>query len=82
VKDLTQLQTGSVSSGVNRLRTRKYVINNKRNHHSHEDLSHPHLTSVSRIRDTADSSISRRGFLGLAAASIFLVHGDDFCPLN
>ena len=52
-------------------------MNSKKNQHSHEDLSHPYLKTVSRIRDTAASGISRREFLGLAAASIFLVHGDD-----
>jgi hypothetical protein len=38
---------------------------------------HLYLTSRSRTHDTADSSISRRGFLGFAAASIFLAHADQ-----
>jgi hypothetical protein len=57
-------------------------MSTKKNHHNHEDLSHSYLTSVWRIRDTPTSSISRRGFLGLAAPFIFMVHGDDFCALN
>jgi predicted aldo/keto reductase-like oxidoreductase len=50
------------------------------NQHSQEDSFHPSLRSVSRTNDTADSSISRRGFLGFAAASIFLAHADQPSP--
>ena len=57
-----------------------YVMNSKNNHHSHEDFSHSNLTSVSRTRESADANISRRGFLGFAAASIFLGHADQQAP--
>src|ERR1700680_2361972 len=55
-------------------------MNSRNNHHSHEDLSHSNLTSVSRTRESADANISRRGFLGFAAASIFLAHADQQAP--
>jgi predicted aldo/keto reductase-like oxidoreductase len=52
-------------------------MNNQKNQQSQEDSSHPHFTSVSGTDDTADSGISRRGFLGFAAASVFLAHADQ-----
>jgi predicted aldo/keto reductase-like oxidoreductase len=52
-------------------------MNSKKNRQNQELLSHPYPVSVSRTHDTADSGISRRGFLGLAAASIFLAHADE-----
>jgi aryl-alcohol dehydrogenase-like predicted oxidoreductase len=52
-------------------------MNNKKNQQSQEGSSHLYRTSVSRTHDTADSGISRRGFLGFAAASIFLAHADQ-----
>jgi predicted aldo/keto reductase-like oxidoreductase len=52
-------------------------MNDRNNHPSQEGSSHPYLTSRSRTHDTADSSISRRGFLGFAAASIFLARTDQ-----
>jgi predicted aldo/keto reductase-like oxidoreductase len=52
-------------------------MNSKKNRQNQEILSHPHPVSVSRTHGTADSSISRRGFLGLAAASIFVAHADQ-----
>jgi aryl-alcohol dehydrogenase-like predicted oxidoreductase len=57
-----------------------YVMNNKKNRQLKQDSLHPRLASASRTRDTADSSISRRGFLGVAAASIFLAHADQQVP--
>jgi predicted aldo/keto reductase-like oxidoreductase len=55
-------------------------MNNERHQQSQEDSSRPSLTSVSRTEDTADSGISRRGFLGFAAASIFIAHADQQVP--
>src|SRR5580693_827931 len=52
-------------------------MNNQKNQQSQEDSSHPHLTSVSGSHDKADSGISRRGFLGFAAASIFLANAEQ-----
>jgi len=52
-------------------------MNDRNNQPSQEGSSHPYLTSRSRTHDTEDSSISRRGFLGFAAASIFLAHVDQ-----
>jgi predicted aldo/keto reductase-like oxidoreductase len=46
-------------------------MNSKKKHRDHEGLSHSKLTLLSRTHDTGDSGISRRGFLGFAAASIF-----------
>jgi len=55
-------------------------MNNKKNRQGKEDSLHPHLASASRTHDAGDSSISRRGFLGFAAASIFLAHADQQAP--
>jgi predicted aldo/keto reductase-like oxidoreductase len=52
-------------------------MNHKRNQQLKEDSLHTHLASASRTHPTADTSISRRGFLGFAAASIFLAHADQ-----
>jgi predicted aldo/keto reductase-like oxidoreductase len=52
-------------------------MNNQKNQQSQEGSSHLYLTSGSRTHGTEDSSISRRGFLGFAAASIFLAHADQ-----
>ena len=49
-------------------------MNDKKNQHSLVDLHDPYLTSASRTPDTTDSRISRRGFLGFAAAHYFLAH--------
>ena len=51
-------------------------MDNKRNQQDHEDSPNPHLLPGLRVHDTADASISRRGFLGFTAASIFLAHAD------
>jgi predicted aldo/keto reductase-like oxidoreductase len=52
-------------------------VDNQKNQQSQEVSSYPYLTPVSRTPDTADAGISRRGFLGFAAASIFLAHADQ-----
>jgi predicted aldo/keto reductase-like oxidoreductase len=51
-------------------------VNNKKNQPTREDSTHPYLAPVSRAQEAADDSISRRGFLGFAAASIVLAHAD------
>ncbi|HXL21302.1 MAG TPA: aldo/keto reductase [Candidatus Dormibacteraeota bacterium] len=55
-------------------------MNNKKNQQSQEDSLHPHLAPAPRTHEAADSGISRRGFLGFAAASIFLSHADQQVP--
>jgi predicted aldo/keto reductase-like oxidoreductase len=52
-------------------------MNDKGNQPCQEDSRHPDLASVSITHDAADTGISRRGFLGFAAASIFLAHSDQ-----
>jgi predicted aldo/keto reductase-like oxidoreductase len=52
-------------------------MDDKKNQQSQEDSLHPHLAQASRIHEAVDSSISRRGFLGLAAASIFMAHAEQ-----
>jgi predicted aldo/keto reductase-like oxidoreductase len=53
---------------------------NKRNQQGQEKSLHPHLAPPSRTQETVDTGISRRGFLGFAAASIFLAHADQQSP--
>ena len=55
-------------------------MNNKKNQTSQRDSCHPHVSSVPRTNDSADAGISRRGFLGFAAASIFLAHTERQSP--
>jgi aryl-alcohol dehydrogenase-like predicted oxidoreductase len=55
-------------------------MNIKKDQHRQEHLPHPSLASVPRTKDVADAEISRRGFLGFAAASIFLAHADQPSP--
>jgi uncharacterized protein len=55
-------------------------MDDKRNQQSQEDSLHPHLAPASRIHEAVDSSISRRGFLGFAAASIFMAHAEPQSP--
>src|SRR5467141_649476 len=62
----------SIPPGVRRLKKR-YVMAHKKNQHGQEDSPHPYLAPVPRTKDAAEAGISRRGFLGIAAASIFLV---------
>jgi predicted aldo/keto reductase-like oxidoreductase len=52
-------------------------LNNKKNEQNQENSFHPHLASASRSEEDIDAGISRRGFLGFAAASIFLAHSDQ-----
>jgi len=47
-------------------------MNDEKNQSSQEKVYVPHLSATSPDHDPAASSISRRGFLGSAAASIFL----------
>src|SRR5208282_5909176 len=67
------------SSGSARWK-RRCVMNNKKNHPSRENSSHPYLAPVQRTDDTAAASVSRRGFLGFAAASIFLAQAEPQPP--
>jgi uncharacterized protein len=55
-------------------------MSDKKNQFSQEDVHQPYLTSVSPTRGTADSSISRRGFLGFAAAAYFSAHAGRQVP--
>jgi predicted aldo/keto reductase-like oxidoreductase len=55
-------------------------MNSKKNRHGREELQHPNLAPDSETNDTADSSISRRGFLGFAVASLFLGRTDQQVP--
>jgi len=55
-------------------------MNNTKNERSQEDSLHLRLASVSRTQEAADAGISRRGFLGFAAASILLAHTDQQSP--
>ena len=52
----------------------------KENHQSQEDLPRPHIASAPLTDDAADTGISRRGFLGFAAASILMAHADQPFP--
>jgi predicted aldo/keto reductase-like oxidoreductase len=56
------------------------IMNSKQNRHRGEDPRHPDLAPDSESNITADSGISRRGFLGFAAASILLAHADQQSP--
>src|SRR5580704_18113492 len=55
-------------------------MKNKKNQGNQEDSPHPHLAEGSRTHEAADSGISRRGFLGFAAASVFMAHADQQVP--
>ena len=55
-------------------------MSKKKKQLSEKDSRHPNLSSVPRTNDSADANISRRGFLGLAAASIFLLHTEGQSP--
>ena len=47
-------------------------MDHKKNQQGQEDSPHPDPALVSKTNDAADASVSRREFLGFAAASIFL----------
>jgi predicted aldo/keto reductase-like oxidoreductase len=55
-------------------------MSDKNGQSNQEDARHPNLMPVSRAHDAADGGISRRRFLGFAAASIFLAHADQQAP--
>ena len=55
-------------------------MKNKKNQQGQEDSPHPCFASDSTAHDSADSGISRRGFLGFAAASIFMAHAEQQVP--
>src|ERR1700724_831813 len=68
-----QSTDSSEANGLNR----RCVMNNTKNERTQEDSLHSRLASVSRTQEAADAGISRRGFLGFAAASILLAHTDQ-----
>jgi uncharacterized protein len=49
-------------------------MENNNNQYGRHDSRHPDRVSVPSSHDASDDSMSRRGFLGLAAASILLAH--------
>jgi hypothetical protein len=51
-----------------------------KNQPGQEDPLHPHLASVSQTQEAGETGISRRGFLGFAAASILLAHAEQQSP--
>jgi predicted aldo/keto reductase-like oxidoreductase len=55
-------------------------MDNEKNQQNQEGLLRRNLASASRTQETPDSGISRRGFLGAAAAWIFLAHADRKSP--
>jgi aryl-alcohol dehydrogenase-like predicted oxidoreductase len=55
-------------------------MKNKKDQQGQEDSPHPGFASDSRAHDSADSGISRRGFLGFAAASVFMAHAGQQVP--
>src|SRR5258708_29190288 len=59
---------------------RRYVMDQKKNQQGQEDSPHPYLAPVPRTNDAADAGISRRGFLGFAAASLPLAHAEQQSP--
>jgi predicted aldo/keto reductase-like oxidoreductase len=55
-------------------------MNRKKDQPGREESPRPDLASASRVQGSADDHISRRGFLGFAAASILLAHVDQKVP--
>jgi predicted aldo/keto reductase-like oxidoreductase len=55
-------------------------MDNKKNQPSQEHSWHSYPVPASKTSDAADSGISRRGFLGFAAASILFAHGAQQPP--
>jgi predicted aldo/keto reductase-like oxidoreductase len=49
-------------------------MNNEKNRQSQEDSLRPSLSPASGAQEQEDAGISRRGFLGFAAASLFAAH--------
>src|SRR5208282_1623074 len=60
--------------------TRRYAMKNREKQQSQEDFVRPYLASALRTDNASDAGISRRGFLGLAAASIFMAHAEPQSP--
>ena len=55
-------------------------MNNKKYQQNQEDSLRQHPAETSRTHEGADNEISRRGFLGFAAASIFLAQAAQQAP--
>ncbi len=55
-------------------------MDHEKTHQGQEDSTHPYLAPVPRTNEAADPGISRRGFLGFAAASILLAHAEQQPP--
>ena len=55
-------------------------MNDQKNHARQEKVDDAHLAVTSPNHDSAHSGISRRGFIGFAAASIFLTGTDQQAP--
>jgi len=55
-------------------------MKDKNNQYSQEDVHHRYLTPVWSTSGTAGPCISRRGFLGFAAAAYFSAHADRQAP--
>jgi predicted aldo/keto reductase-like oxidoreductase len=55
-------------------------MNSKKNRHKREGRQDPDRAPDSVTNDAADSGISRRGFLGVAVASILMAHADQPSP--
>src|SRR5258708_28792932 len=55
-------------------------MNNKKNQPCQVDAGPANLAEDPRTNDAVDGGISRRGFLGVAAASIFLAHAGQQSP--
>src|SRR5713226_811980 len=55
-------------------------MDHKKNQQGQEDSPHPYPALVSKTNDAADAGVSRREFLGFAAASILLARADRQSP--
>src|SRR5437899_8625212 len=69
----------SIPSGARRLE-RRHVVDHKKNQQGQEDSPHPDPALVAKTNDAADAGVSRREFLGFAAASILLARADRQSP--
>jgi uncharacterized protein len=67
-------------SGIDPLDDEEQVMKNKENHQSQENLTRAHPVSALRSGDVSDTGISRRGFLGFAAASILMARAGQASP--
>ena len=66
------LLSGGLATGRDSFNDREQVMNDEKNQSGQENACDPHLLAASPHHDPATSGISRRGFLGFAAASVFL----------